>query len=144
MSSTLIDDSSLRRSLPNVSHMENSQIIEQKLQIEGLHIELSSAHAEIVKLNTENSDLKRQTDDLKKKINIYTKLLNEEPTKFTTPSKDYGSNSPMRNSDLEIKLSEAYKKIQILENEIKKMERINKQLQIKLSKTLKTNIEIKR
>jgi hypothetical protein len=145
MSSTLINDSLSRRSLPNVSHSENSQIVELRSQVEALNTELSSAHAEIDKLNTENSGLRKQIEELQKKINIYTTLLNDDTTKRTTPAKTrYALSSPSLKSDMENKLPETLNKIKILEDEIAKLVKNNKQLQAKLSSVLKTNTQIKR
>lgn len=76
-----------RNSLPELSTIENTQIMELRQEIADLSHQLESAHEEVTKLNIENSELKKIIEEDKKKIKIYKQLLQEGPPSTSSTPK---------------------------------------------------------
>lgn len=141
--SSLNDDSP--RSLPYISHLDNSETAELKDKLEIATIELSSAHCEIERLNIENNKLKKQIEDYQKKHNIYNKLLNEDTPKRRTPQRNLrviavdeaGKN---KISLLEDKISQLQKKIQLLKRKMCNVLNENKQIKQRSDKEANTTL----
>lgn len=121
MSSTIRDDS-MRRSLPNLSLLENSRYEELRTQIEQLTSELSSANNEIDTLIMENLKLKASLEEFLKKHNIYKKILCEDTPRKNTPVKT----KKQRNGDKKTKHDSYIEKQKLNTDRISDVLQVNK------------------